>query len=121
MVTTMTGGAVLEGGWLLQGVDGEGRDVSLRLSDREIARADFGLTLGRHPHLVDRVMDDPSVSRRHLRLSLREGRLLLEDLNSLNGTLLDGDDLPAFEPTACGDGQTLRLGRVALTISRVGG
>jgi len=112
---------VLEGGWLLKGADGQGRDVSIRLSDRDIARADFGLTLGRHPQLVDRVMEDPSVSRRHLRVSLREGRLLLEDLNSLNGTLLDGDDLAAFEPTPCGDGQTLRLGRLELTIARVGG
>ena len=116
----MTNGDVLEGGWVLQGVDGRGRDVSIRLSDREIVRADFGLTLGRHPQLVDQVMEDPSVSRRHLRVSLREGRLLLEDLNSLNGTLLNGEDLAPFEPTPGGDGQRLRLGRVKLTISRVG-
>jgi pSer/pThr/pTyr-binding forkhead associated (FHA) protein len=110
---------VLEGGWVLQGVDGQGRDVSIRLTDREIVGADFGLTLGRHSQLADRVMEDPSISRRHLRINLREGRLLLEDLNSLNGTLLDGEDLAPFEPTPGADGQTLRLGRVELKISRV--
>lgn len=111
---------VLEGGWVLQGADEAGAEISIRLSDRDISRADFGLTLGRHPKLADRTIGDPSVSRRHLRISLREGRLVVEDLNSLNGTLLDGEDLPPFEPTPCAGGQKLRLGRVELTVSRVG-
>ena len=112
---------VLEGGWVLQGRDGSGGDVTIRLSDRDIVGADLGVTLGRHPQLADWVMDDPSVSHRHLRIGMRENRLLLEDLNSLNGTLLDGDDLAAFEPTPGRDGQRLRLGSVELTIVRVEG
>ncbi len=35
-------------------------------------------------------IDDPDVSRRHARLVLREDGLLVEDLGSKNGTLVDG-------------------------------
>ena len=76
----------------------------------------MGISFGRHPMLCDRVIDDPTVSRRHLRVTLREGRLSLEDLNSLNGTLLDGRALRPFEPSVAADGQSLVLGAVAFTI-----
>lgn len=39
--------------------------------------------------------NDPSVSRRHLRLVRREGELFLEDLRSSNGTLLNGRSVTA--------------------------
>jgi pSer/pThr/pTyr-binding forkhead associated (FHA) protein len=116
----MTNATLLEGGWILHGTDGKGDEITLHLSDRELQRADAGTTLGRHPDLVQHVIGDPSVSRRHLRLGLREGRLYVEDLNSLNGTLLEGMDLAPFEPTACGNGQTLTLGEVVLKVARLG-
>ena len=72
--------------------------------------------LGRHPALCERVIEDPSVSRRHLRIGLDAGALFVEDLNSLNGTLLDGAEMPPFRPVPLRIDQMLTLGRVELTL-----
>lgn len=47
------------------------------------------LILGRH-HSCDVVLSDPSVSRRHARLVLRDGHWVLQDLESTNGTMING-------------------------------
>lgn len=59
------------------------------------------------------------MSRRHLRLGVEDGRLFAEDLNSLNGTLLDGEALPPFQPTPLVEDQLLVLGDVTLTLTRL--
>ena len=108
----------LEAGWVLSGRDGAGRPVRLVFGDTELSQAYLGIVVGRHPALVDRVIDDPSVSRRHLRIGMAEGRPQVEDLNSLNGTLLDGAEVPQFEPVPFAAGQELTLGRVVLEVAR---
>ena len=52
------------------------------------AQAD--LLVGRH-HACDIVLSDVSVSRRHARLTFRDGNWVLRDLDSTNGTLLNGE------------------------------
>lgn len=108
----------LEAGWVLTGTNGAGRPVRLVVGETELSRSYLGIVVGRHPALCDRVIDDPSVSHRHLRLGAAEGRLVVEDLNSLNGTLLDGEDVPQFEPVPLAPGQELTLGRVVLAVAR---
>jgi predicted component of type VI protein secretion system len=111
-------GATLEAGWVLCGRDGAGHPVRLVFGETELSQAYLGLVVGRHPALCDRVIDDPSVSRRHLRIGMAEGRPYVEDLNSLNGTLVDGAELPQFEPVPLAGGETLTLGRVVLEVAR---
>jgi predicted component of type VI protein secretion system len=108
----------LEAGWVLRGRDGSGEPVRLVLGDTELSQAYLGVVIGRHPALCDRVIQDPSVSRRHLRIGMAEGRPYVEDLNSLNGTLLDGVEVPQFEPAPLAAGQELTLGRVVLEVAR---
>lgn len=103
---------------MLHGRDGAGRPIRLVFGDTELSQAYLGLVIGRHPALCDRVIDDPSVSRRHMRIGMAEGRPYVEDLNSLNGTLLDGEEVPQFEPTPIAAGQELTLGRVVLEVAR---
>jgi predicted component of type VI protein secretion system len=110
----------LEAGWVLSGRDGAGRPIRLVFGDTELSQVYMGLVVGRHPALCDRVIDDPSVSRRHLRIGMAEGKPYVEDLNSLNGTLLDGVEVPQFEPVALAAGQQLTFGRVILEIERSG-
>jgi len=50
---------------------------------------DRELLIGRHP-ACDVVLSDSSVSRRHVRLILRDGRWILQDLDSTNGTVVNG-------------------------------
>ena len=95
--------------------------MSLNFSEQELARSDLGLAVGRHPALCERVIEDPSVSRRHLRVAVKEGARFGEDVNSLNGTLLDGDALIPFQAMAAAPGQVLILGRVYLEVRELQG
>jgi pSer/pThr/pTyr-binding forkhead associated (FHA) protein len=111
-------GTPLEAGWVLSGRDGSGRPVRLVFGDTELSQVYLGIVIGRHPALCDRVIDDQSVSRRHMRIGMAEGKPYVEDLNSLNGTLLDGAEVPQFEPVPFAAGQELTLGRVVLAVAR---
>lgn len=119
MTSFERGHAVLEGGWVLTGQTPDGAAIKLILGETELSRAYLGATIGRHPALCDRVIDEPGVSRRHLRIGIAEGGLFAEDLNSLNGTLLDGEELEPFRPEALLPEQVLTLGRIVLTVSRL--
>jgi predicted component of type VI protein secretion system len=119
MTSFERGRAVLEGGWVLTGSGGDGAPIKLVLGETELSRAYLGVTIGRHPALSDRVIDDPGVSRRHLRLGIAEGGLFAEDLSSLNGTLLDGEEIQPFQPEPLEPEQVLTLGQVVLTVSRL--
>jgi predicted component of type VI protein secretion system len=110
--------AQLEAGWVLSGRDGAGNPIRLVFGETELSQVYLGIVVGRHPALCDRVIDDPSVSRRHLRIGMAEGRPYVEDLNSLNGTLVDGVEAPQFEPVPLAGGEELTLGRVILEVAR---
>jgi hypothetical protein len=53
-------------------------------------RAESELLIGRHP-ACDVVVADASVSRRHARLTFRDGVWVLQDLASTNGTTVNGE------------------------------
>jgi pSer/pThr/pTyr-binding forkhead associated (FHA) protein len=67
-----------------------------------IGRADYN----------DLVIPDESVSTAHAKLQRREGIWILVDLDSTNGTFVDGDRVKGEAPLA--PGATLRFGDVAL-------
>jgi pSer/pThr/pTyr-binding forkhead associated (FHA) protein len=52
--------------------------------------------LGRGPG-VDAVFDDPEMSQRHLRIEFSRGRFLAIDLDSTNGTRVNGTGIAAAE------------------------
>ncbi len=60
----------------------------------------------------DIVIRDAQVSRYHLRLTLREGDYLLEDLGSSNGTRVNG--LQASGPVRLNDGDFIAIGECIL-------
>ena len=85
--------------------------------DTGIGRAAGGFVIGSYAPLVDGVATHPSVSRRHARV-IRDGRrFYLEDLNSSNGTRLNGVSLDPFVPRAIAPGDEVRLG--AMTVLSV--
>lgn len=69
-----------------------------------------GLTLGRSPP-ADVVLGDSEVSRVHCRLNLAGEDLIITDLNSTNGTFIDGVRLS--QPTPLRVGEILQVGRQA--------
>jgi EmrB/QacA subfamily drug resistance transporter len=77
------------------------------------------LVLGRRAKSPWNLLDDPRLSSKHARLSpLRDGRVVIEDLGSTNGTFLNGTALSG--PSVVNDGDTIRLGSSELRLVRTG-
>lgn len=110
------------GDWALSGTDSNKQKVSIAISKRDLEKAmgaaEKGLVLGRSASLADKVLNDPSVSRRHAKLSLHEGSLTVEDLKSAYGTKVNGQALEPFAPTIVSAGDAVVIGAVTLEVSR---
>jgi DNA-binding winged helix-turn-helix (wHTH) protein len=89
-----------------------GLRLRLFLDDREIALRDGENVLGRVDEGVG-WFESPTVSRRHARILVADGKAMLEDLGSKNGTFLRDERLNG--PSALFDGDEIRLGRVRMT------
>ena len=85
-------------------------------ADRVIFRLAPGVikTVGRAPR-ADFIIDRAMVSRLHCRLSATEPGLEVVDLDSTNGTFVNGQRVTRAMLKA---GDRLRVGRVELTVSR---
>ncbi|MBN1629503.1 MAG: FHA domain-containing protein, partial [Thermoleophilia bacterium] len=68
--------------------------------------------LGR-AHNVDFVIDNPDVSRRHAVLYWSNGDIILEDLGSTNGTMVNGYPISS---TVVGPGDVVTIGDCRLTV-----
>lgn len=74
------------------------------------------LVLGRDPR-SDVVIDHPQVSRRHARITRRDDQWLIEDLDSTNGTFLNGSYLA--KPETLSEGDAIGLSDAVTLIYRV--
>ena len=64
------------------------------------------IVLGRDP-ACDIHLDDPSVSSRHCRITMRDGQPLVDDLSSTNGTIINTARITGTHLLAAGDLITL--------------
>jgi pSer/pThr/pTyr-binding forkhead associated (FHA) protein len=71
-------------------------------------------TVGRAPR-ADFVVDAPLVSRLHCRLTLQSDGLLVEDLESTNGTFVNGERVTKL---LLRNGDALRVGRVEFSVKK---
>ncbi len=90
--------------------DGGGRALSLERN--QFAKQNGRLILGRSQDLAHILVDGRNISARHAAIRLRESRLYIEDLESSNGTRVNGKKLAPYtdEPISAGD--TITLGSV---------
>jgi len=73
------------------------------------------VTIGRKAEKADIVIDyEKSVSAGHCRISARDGKFYVEDLDSSNGTLING--IPVREEMELYSESTLTLGRLELKV-----
>ena len=98
-------------------ISGKGRQIILSLENP--------VYLGRpdpHNHIfpdVDLTEDDGplfGVSRRHAKIFKRGAVVLIEDMGSLNGTLLNNRRLTPHRPEPLAQGDTLELGRLVIQV-----
>ncbi|GAB3193638.1 FHA domain-containing protein [Nesterenkonia suensis] len=68
-------------------------------------------TVGRHPE-AEILLDDVTVSRRHLTFTRADGGFELEDLGSLNGTYVNHDRVDRYTLKA---GDEVQIGKFRLT------
>lgn len=104
-------------GLLLAGFSGDGRPLRVRVEADALNAARIGISVGREPALVDVSLNDAQISRRHLRFSARAHHAVVEDLNSANGTRLNGKRIAPYHPAPVRPGDTLRLGNIEFTVS----
>jgi hypothetical protein len=98
---------------VLRGTDSEMRPIKI-LIDLE-QNKNSPIYIGRDKAVSQMVIDDATVSRRHASLLWSVGELRLTDLNSTNGTSVDGS---AIQKSAViiRHGQTIKLGKVILSV-----
>jgi pSer/pThr/pTyr-binding forkhead associated (FHA) protein len=81
------------------------------LSTFEVTRS--GATIGRGPESTIQLAD-LSVSRKHAKITYKQGAYWLSDLGSMGGTWIDGAKLAA--PRRVAAGQTIDIGLCRLTV-----
>ncbi|MDX1521199.1 MAG: FHA domain-containing protein [Anaerolineae bacterium] len=57
-----------------------------------------------------------SISRRHANIKMRDGKVVVEDMHSINGTFLNGRKLDAYIPEILQTGDTLVLGKLRIEV-----
>ena len=103
----------------LDGADGDGRPLALRIPGSAIAAAG-GAVVGRNPFDSTVVLDHTEVSRRHFRLFARGASILIEDLNSTNGTAVNETALSPGASVPLPGGAVLHVGSLTLTVTLQG-
>jgi hypothetical protein len=88
------------------------REVRPGAVERTIALDGRPITIGRSPD-NDVVVADPLVSRHHIRLQARRGTLILTDLESLNGSRVNGISV---SEVALGGGDRIQVGDTVLVV-----
>ena len=95
--------------WILQSHEPEGEPVTFRVMPGTIK------TVGRAPR-ADFIVDAALVSRLHCRLEVTDDRIDVIDLESTNGTFVNGE---RGERARVRSGDLLQIGRLALKVERV--
>lgn len=110
---------------VLTGFGRGGHSQRIAVPEQGAGEAEGGLVIGSHPALVDCVIADSTVSRRHARVfveppmpgSARQA-CRIEDLNSTNGTFVNGRRPAPFERVSIAPGDRVALGAIELQLGR---
>lgn len=123
----LLGSGVLSAGSVLAPIPPEGaareRSALLRLqviggpnAGRSVPLARGALSVGRAP-TCDLALADPDISRRHLSLTITADGIRVVDLNSTNGTSIDGDPIGP-RGASVHEGAVIRIGDSFLSVHR---
>ncbi len=102
--------------WRIVGANDIAAGIDLALAEASLRDAENGVLVGRssRAHII---IEHDSVSRNHARFALVNGVLYVEDLDSMNGSWLEGRKLEANKPTPVRPGNVVEFGKVKLRIS----
>ena len=104
---SLAGRAAARGGPSLEVLEGPAAGTRIPIGDE-------GLVLGRGETGPGTLGEDAQLSRRHARVSRDDDRLLVEDLGSTNGTLVNGEGIS--EPTPVRHGDQVEAGATVMRV-----
>ncbi len=100
----------------LSGFSNDGHKISLNVSARDL-ESPHGFSFGRSRDFVDQVLDDDAISKRHFRIKMERGNLVIEDLNSTNGTYVSGTKLSPYNPQKLRRNDRITIGGLELDVN----
>jgi len=100
--------------WRLS-IDVDGWPKKAVLNSKQL-KTSKGLIIGRDSNISHCPLKDGSISGRHCRLMLYQGDLYIEDLNSSNGTMVNGKELKPFESVQVSSGDKIEIGNLQATL-----
>lgn len=77
-----------------------------------------GALIGRDARKADMLMDDEKISSLHAKFMIKEGRFVLYDLGSSNGTFVNGQEITAATPVKEND--EIKLGNLIFVLKTLG-
>lgn len=101
---------------ILTGEGPDGEELRIKVNGSALAQSDAGQLIGRASADADYVITLDSVSRQHARLRVEGDSMTIEDMNSLNGTSVDGVGVELGERRIVKDGAQVVLGEAKLQI-----
>jgi hypothetical protein len=102
--------------WRLVGANEVAAAIDFTVQEAALREAEGGLLIGRSAR-AQLVVDHDSVSRNHARFVLDRNALCIEDLDSMNGTWVDGQKLEPHTPTPLLPDGIVEIGKVALRVT----
>lgn len=99
-----------------RGKDAAGNPHAFKITGASLLKASNGLVIGRQPQSANVVLNHPQISRAHVRISLRGQEVLVEDLDSTNGTSVNGVRLSSGEASPIRTGDDLSLGTITFKV-----
>jgi hypothetical protein len=104
--------------WILQSGSTSPHRVQLPISEELLQQYGNNLIIGRKPGVAHLVIDNSSISKSHVILSLKNGNFAIIDQNSANGTSINGTPLNPKQRTRINPGDKLTLGEVTVEFSQ---
>lgn len=106
-------------GWRFEGYDSDGHGIEFVVKEGDLIRSPDGFVLGRQEALVNYMIPDRSVSRRHARIVAMGQDIGIVDLGSTHGTWVSGRKLaPNAQPAAIETGSRVVIGGVSFKVTR---
>ncbi len=102
--------------WRLVGANDVAAAFDFTVQEPALLESEAGLLVGRSAR-ANFVIEHDSVSRNHARFLIQNGALCLEDLDSMNGTWVDGHKLEPNEPVPLQPGGIVEIGKIKLRVT----
>jgi FHA domain len=99
-----------------RGTDSSGNPHAFKITGSALLRSQDGVVVGRQPQAANVVLNHPEISRAHVRIKLVGEQVVVEDMDSTNGTKLNGNALTSGEPKPVQSGDEIALGALSFKV-----